>query len=745
MTRRDILETSRMARAAVLYAEKGYRVFPCEPCGKRPICKHGVKDATSDIALIKAWWTKKPDANIGIATGASLLVVDIDGERGEESLSILEEEHGELPPTPQQRTGKGRHLLFRVEGEVRNTAQRLGKNIDTRGDGGYIIAAPSMHANGTRYEWHAEQRPSRMDPADAPAWLIEAMTRPKISEQAAPAAPVAPRRTGGSSNVDKYIDAAVNAEISKVATCGQGSRNDTLFRAAAALGGFVGAGALSQSFVESALSEAAASCGLPKDEAAKTIASGIKTGMESPRTLPEEKVPIVGQVGQVGKVAQAERAAAPIKRSVKIVTKDGETVEDPDEHFFAESVWIGDRAPHDFVLTSEGGKKKTSIHNIILHLTYEKALAGLFGEREGTGAIYITRAAPWSEDGESFPRLANAADFTELCAFLELRGLGPTPERCHQTVVAVARKNPINPARDNIEALEWDRTERLDHWLVDALGADDTPFNRQAGAKWLISGVARVYQPGCKADATLVLEGPQGARKSTALSVIASVLGEDAFTDRVSDLGGKDSAIELRGRTIVELAELDAFRKSQISTIKAFLTRQYDLIRLPYERQITKLDRACIFAGTVNPGGAGWLSDETGGRRFWPVTIGDVNIEMLQDWVKQLWAEAAHRYREGEEWWLTDDVVIREQQQAVEQRYNEDPWADMINEWIGTRQFVRTREVLEAIGVPKERMDRLASNRVVAHLRRIGFDSHVIREDHGTVKGWKRSVDDDNE
>lgn len=160
--------------AALLYAASGLHVIPiwwvaggdcgcrnaeCQSQGKHPVghlAPNGVKDATTDPNIIRSWWNRCPRANVAIATGAvsGLWALDIDGQAGEETLAELQRAHGPLPHTAQQRTGKGRHLLFEHPGHrVKNRVQDIGPGIDVRGDGGYVVAAPSQHQSGATYLW----------------------------------------------------------------------------------------------------------------------------------------------------------------------------------------------------------------------------------------------------------------------------------------------------------------------------------------------------------------------------------------------------------------------------------------------------------------------------------------------------------------------------------------------------------------------------------------------------------------
>jgi hypothetical protein len=148
---------SDLAGVALELAARGWAVFPCVPKGKIPATPHGFKDASSDPQVVAAAWRAHPNANIGVATGpkSGIVVLDVDGDLGMASLAALQAKYGPLPPTVCQRTGRGRHFFFRypADVEIHNSAGKIGPGLDVRGDGGYVIVAPSIHPSGARYEW----------------------------------------------------------------------------------------------------------------------------------------------------------------------------------------------------------------------------------------------------------------------------------------------------------------------------------------------------------------------------------------------------------------------------------------------------------------------------------------------------------------------------------------------------------------------------------------------------------------
>jgi hypothetical protein len=275
-----------LLEAALNYSRRGYAVFPCRPDAKVPATAHGLKDATTDPEQIRQWWTDCPTYNVGLAT-AGLLVVDRDplpdGSPNPWPASL--EQAGELYRAPTQLTPRrGSHHVYRQPAgkDWKNSAGKLALGVDTRAAGGYIVVTPSIVA-GSLYKWQTPLGPLDTLP-EPPPWLVDALdalARPKPAPNNG-----TPRQPGVNAH-PKYIQTALDSELGRVAMSRDGSRNDTLNKASFNLGQFVGAGALDRATVEELLADAAAKCGLPGDEAARTIRSGIDAGVSQPRKLPE--------------------------------------------------------------------------------------------------------------------------------------------------------------------------------------------------------------------------------------------------------------------------------------------------------------------------------------------------------------------------------------------------------------------------------------------------------------------------
>jgi hypothetical protein len=261
--------------SALAYAQQeGFYVFPLKPRDKVPLTTHGLEDATTDAMTIETWWAKWPNANVGVRCG-TIVVVDEDRPHALEELAYQLDEV--LPRTRVAITGKGRHYYFTQPEsfKVRNTASKLAQGIDTRGEGGYVVAPPSIHPNGHAYTWEVE-----CDPAPLPAWLAE-LLRPQENGRK----PLGPVKIAGATT--PYGQKALEDEARAVAAAPEGTRNDRLNIAAFSLGQLIAGSELDEWDARNALADAARACGLGVKEAEATIASGINGGLGSPRTAPE--------------------------------------------------------------------------------------------------------------------------------------------------------------------------------------------------------------------------------------------------------------------------------------------------------------------------------------------------------------------------------------------------------------------------------------------------------------------------
>ncbi len=393
----------------------------------------------------------------------------------------------------------------------------------------------------------------------------------------------------------------------------------------------------------------------------------------------------------------------------------------------------GGRAAHDWsaglVLDDSGGVRPL-LANLILVLSEHPQWKGVLAYDEFNARVVLRKAPPWDE--KATETLWTDHHETLTRAWFQREDIAAQQGDVGRAVQAAARANVFHPVRDYLDALVWDGTPRIDSWLTTYLHADESAYTRAVGPRFLISGVARIYQPGSKVDHTLVLEGPQGKQKSEAIRTLAT--RDEWFTDRISHISSKDAAQELAGVWLVEVGELDAFTKAASSTIKAFLTRRSDRFRPPYGKHPINLRRQCVFLGSINPVAGGYLKDPTGSRRIWPVVCNRViDLQGLESNRDQLWAEAIARFKAGAKWWLETPEL--EALAAAEQalRLKEDAWKERISRWLGERQDASIVEVLEhALKIPTRQQTHSVEIRVATILTELGFTKYRAR------KGGKR-------
>jgi len=300
------------------------------------------------------------------------------------------------------------------------------------------------------------------------------------------------------------------------------------------------------------------------------------------------------------------------------------------------------------------------------------------------------------------------------------------PKTINEAVISVSLSQSFHPIKDYLNQLTWDKTPRIDEFFSDYFGTEKNNYTSQVSKVLFLSAVARIFKPGCKSDYVPILEGSQGIGKSSA--VRALMPDPKYFSDTPFDMGAKDSYLAIVGKWIVELAELDSMNKADADRAKAFFSSSVDTYRKPYGEFIEDVPRETIFIGTVNKDA--YLKDETGNRRYLPITCKTVDIEGIAQCRDQLWAEAVHRFNQGEPWWPGNSIAneMREQQEA---RYEQDSWESAIKKYLDRHSGDVT---IEGVALNSElkfdlnKIDRRIETRIGKVLKHLGYSKCRIRD-----------------
>jgi putative DNA primase/helicase len=285
----------------------------------------------------------------------------------------------------------------------------------------------------------------------------------------------------------------------------------------------------------------------------------------------------------------------------------------------------------------------------------------------------------------------------------------------------VARQRPRHCVRDWLRSLTWDGIDRLATAFEDYWGADGSLYTRAASVNFFVGLVARVMRPGCKLDTMPVFEGEQGLLKSTALEV----LGGPWYAVAHERMDAKDFLQGLRGKWLIEIAELQSFSKPEVTAVKTLMSTAVDDYRPSYARHVQRFPRQCVFAGTTNTDD--WGTDETGLRRFWPIACGAIDVPALRDARPQLFAEAVARFDAGATWWRMPDETAAVQHA----RQYEDSWTATILAFAAgqspTYGFRLGDCLTQALDLPLDRLDKRTEMRAARILRLHGFARCVVR------------------
>lgn len=314
---------------------------------------------------------------------------------------------------------------------------------------------------------------------------------------------------------------------------------------------------------------------------------------------------------------------------------------------------------------AQTGLPKSTMDNVWIILENDPLLKGKFALNRFAGRGEVLGALPWNSCAER--RFWDDNDNQGLYWYLERCHNITCPAKIDGALSLHSTAHAFNEVQDYLKGLVWDGTPRLDTLFIDYLGAADTPYVRAVTRKAFVAAVARAWVPGIKYDTMLILSGQQGLGKSTLLDKMS----RGWFNDSIRSFEGKDASELLQGVWLVEIAELDAFRRTDVSRIKQFLSLRVDRFRAAYGRHVKEQPRCCVFFGTTNT--KDFLQDQTGNRRFWPVDVGVIHakksiLNNLPEEVDQIWAEAVIRWQSGEDIYLKGELEKEAMVQQEEHR-----------------------------------------------------------------------------
>jgi predicted P-loop ATPase len=292
-----------------------------------------------------------------------------------------------------------------------------------------------------------------------------------------------------------------------------------------------------------------------------------------------------------------------------------------------------------------------------------------------------------------------------LVAAYQGNAYNPSKDNVREAVMTIALRNRFNPLLNYLDSLQWDGVERLGWLFPDYFHCEDSEYARAVSLCFTIGAVRRVRRPGSKFDTMPVIKGPQGWNKS---SGVRALFGKDFYTDAAINIRDKDASLITRGIWVLEVAELDAMRRPEAASLKAWLARAVDRQRDPYGTIVEDFPRSWVCIGTTNEGS--YLKDATGARRFWPLTITKrVDVKRLAADRDQLWAEAAAREARGE-----SDILPRKLWAAAaehqERETSQDPWTNTLGDFLAERAREAAREDREDFDGPPLPPDRVLAS-----------------------------------
>lgn len=715
----DASNDSAFVRFAQRLITVGYSPLPIAPGQKRPDLTGWQQAAGEQMSgELLGNFIHQNRHGLGVACGfGGLVAIDIDTEDPD----IMAAVRTALPESTVAKRGKkGRTDFYRAAVEIKNAKIKESGSkspiVEILSTGNQTVIPPTIHPEtGLPYEWLTLIPLWEISPLGLPMITpdhVEQLRRALLpwteKPKAAPVTAVSkiePHRGSASEHrLKPYAIATIEGRCGDLAKQSEPGRNNALFDAARYLGNFAHHSVVSKGDLTICLLNACKANGLYADDGEHACQATIDSGIEK-----AENDPLLEPKGE----------SVSASRQGKKAEKEEQKV----QRLLSRPPWL-----RDAIKGSDGLTILGCVANVNMVLRGDPAFEGRITFDAFSKRVFRWNV-PWDLEHEA--KEWSDIDDTRLAEYCQLQEVPAGTGVCAQAVASVAHEYPSHPPRDYLNGLDWDGVERLKDGPQVYFGAKPNVFASECFSRWMISAVARIVKPGCKADYTLVLEGLQRSGKSSSLEKLLPE--KEWFSDDISGrIGDKDTALSLQGKMIVELGELSAFKGASASEIKAWLSRQVDRVRAPYGRRAMDVQRSNVFAATTNE--AEYLKDPTGGSRFWPIKCGAFNLEAIERDRDQLWAEAVHLYKAGAKWWLPPEMeaLARVEQES---RRATDPWQALVLEWVETRTHgdITVERILseECLDIRKDMQSPKAKSRVVDILTNNGWRQTRPRDDEG--------------
>ncbi len=395
----------------------------------------------------------------------------------------------------------------------------------------------------------------------------------------------------------------------------------------------------------------------------------------------------------------------------------------------------------------DGKTLQKNLTNTENFFKYDSMLQDLLAYNDFDKKVVFVNRAPWMPKDTVIPRMGRPLtdnDTIQIMSYLnkEYRYY-VSKETVSNAIIVQAMTQTFHPVREYLDSLEWDGKKKYEQWLPNFLNTEDNAYTRAVGKLLIDSLVQRIYEPGCKFDYMIILEGNQGVGKS---SFLRNLVSGDFFSDPHFDINSKDAYIVQMGKWLIELPEMDAYNKAEANSIKKFVTTQVDNFRLPYEKLATDIPRQSVLVGTINPDADGqYLKDQTGNRRFLPIRCGNkIFYEKIIQWRDRLFAEAVYNYKNNRPLLVLPEEARMIAGKLQEDRRLRDSWTESIDQWLdgkdqkGIDFFTSQQIYVSCFGGTTKQFTVYEQKRLAKCMHELGFKSKTARINGKTKRGYGR-------